>query len=69
MTIYLVLQLVPVVTGVIKIKRAERQVDFSEELVSTEPVPVPHTQPKSLGIHFKLRWFVLLKLCVCSIIM
>ena len=35
------------VPRVSEVKRRERETDFSQELVSTKSVPVPHTQPES----------------------
>ena len=34
------------VSAVSELKRREREMNFSKELVSTEPIPVPHAQPE-----------------------
>ena len=44
-TTYLVLQCVPLTSRVSEIEGRESETNLSEKLVSTKPVPVPHTQP------------------------
>ena len=43
---YLVPQSVPMMSGIGKVNGRERETNFSEELISAKPVPVPHAQPQ-----------------------